>query len=281
MNPNETPINGRKRAVPETVRWSFERVFWVLQRGILWPVQDRLSLLGPAGRATAGVAAAVLALAAAAIGVGLAGGSGEVTTSAPVAQALPSAPPAEETAAPEDPTLEGAAPVFKPKSTKTPPKTKPAKSGETGGAAPERGSSSAATDTISSSPAASPATASSSKARVEVDGPPAGPKAIGVARRFAGAFVVYETGGEKSEVRETFAKTATRELTRSLLRRPPRLPENVDVPKAKVVNVVAGPSHDGIYPISVSLLRVGLTSELRLDMERLKGKGWRVTNVLG
>ena len=53
------------------------------------------------------------------------------------------------------------------------------------------------------------------------------------------------------------------------------------MPKAKVVNVVPGPSHGGVYPVSVSLLRVGLTSELRLEMEKLKGEGWRVTNVLG
>ena len=53
------------------------------------------------------------------------------------------------------------------------------------------------------------------------------------------------------------------------------------MPKAKVLNVVPAPSHDRIYPVSVSLLRVGLTSELRLEMEQLKGDGWRVTNVLG
>jgi hypothetical protein len=53
------------------------------------------------------------------------------------------------------------------------------------------------------------------------------------------------------------------------------------VPKAKVLNVVPAPSLGGVYPVSVSLLRVGLTSELRLEMEELKGEGWRVTNVLG
>ena len=42
-----------------------------------------------------------------------------------------------------------------------------------------------------------------------------------------------------------------------------------------------GPSREGVYTLSVSLLRVGATSELRLEMERLKHKGWRVTNVLG
>ena len=41
------------------------------------------------------------------------------------------------------------------------------------------------------------------------------------------------------------------------------------------------PPTASVYPVSVSLLRVGVTSELRLEMEQLKGKDWRVTNVLG
>ena len=82
-------------------------------------------------------------------------------------------------------------------------------------------------------------------------------------------------------MRTAFGETATPALSKALLRRPPRLPANVKVPKAKVVNVVPGPSQGGIYPVSVSLLRVGVTSELRLEMEKRKGDGWRVTNVLG
>jgi hypothetical protein len=65
------------------------------------------------------------------------------------------------------------------------------------------------------------------------------------------------------------------------MRRPPRQPAGVKVPQAKVLNVVPAPSHGKVYPLSVSLLRVGVTSELRLEMEQLKNKGWRVTNVLG
>ena len=60
-----------------------------------------------------------------------------------------------------------------------------------------------------------------------------------------------------------------------------RQPADVEVPRAKVLNVVPGPSRGGVYTVSVSLLRVGVTSELRLEMERLKDEGWRVTNVLG
>ena len=67
-----------------------------------------------------------------------------------------------------------------------------------------------------------------------------------------------------------------------------RPPVKAKVPRAKVLNVVAGPSQGSVYKVSVSLLRVGVTSELRLDMERIKAAGksgksaeWRVINVLG
>ncbi len=79
----------------------------------------------------------------------------------------------------------------------------------------------------------------------------------------------------------SFRHTSTKQLSRALLHRPPRQPAAVKVPRAKVVNVVAGPSKDGVYPVSVSLLRVGVTSELRLELEQGVGKKWQVTNVLG
>ncbi len=101
------------------------------------------------------------------------------------------------------------------------------------------------------------------------------------ARRFAQAFVVYEVGGVDGKVRSEFRHTSTKQLSRALLHRPPRQPAAVKVPRAKVVNVVAGPSKDGVYPVSVSLLRVGATSELRLELEQGVGKKWQVTNVLG
>jgi hypothetical protein len=112
-------------------------------------------------------------------------------------------------------------------------------------------------------------------------GPPAPKAAKRTARRFAEAFVVYEVGGVDSEVRAGFGRTTTKQLSRALLQRPPRQPAGVEVPQAKVVNVVAGPSREGVYPVSVSLLRVGVTSELRLELERGVGKKWQVTDVLG
>jgi hypothetical protein len=115
----------------------------------------------------------------------------------------------------------------------------------------------------------------------ELTGPPAPKAAKKVARRFAEAFVVYEVGGIDTKVRKAFNQTSTKQLSRSLLQRPPRQPAGVKVPKAKVVNVVAGPSKGKVYTLSVSLLRVGVTSELRIEMEQGVGKKWQVTNVLG
>jgi hypothetical protein len=196
------------------------------------------------------------------------------TTAAPVAdvEAVPEKP--------AEPTLHGAAPVFRAAQGQPASEVDPAKAIVKSAPATSSTSSSSAK---ASAPASS-ATASSSspsKQTAPVAGAPAGPAAISVARDFAGAFVVYETGGLDGTVRKSFGTTATPELARALLKRPPRLPANVTVPKAKVLNVVPAPSHGKVYPVSVSLLRVGVTSELRLELEQLKGKDWRVTNVLG
>jgi hypothetical protein len=115
----------------------------------------------------------------------------------------------------------------------------------------------------------------------ELSGPPAPKAAKRVARHFAEAFVVYETGGVDAKVRSSFRHTTTKQLSKALLQRPPRQPAAVKVPQAKVVTVVAGPSTGSVYEVSVSLLRVGVTSELRLAMEQGPGNKWQVTNVLG
>jgi hypothetical protein len=310
MDIDQTPINGepeRRRRLPaavgdaamaledklfwrigdtfkaffEVVRWPFERIAWALQRRLIWPLQDRASELSGPGRVLAVGGSAVVAVVAV-TGLALATSGGSATpTAAPVAVAPKpvakiSPPPAPKPAAP---TLHGAAPVFKSPAGKSSSGVDPAKPIETSPAGSSGATtSSAATGKISSDPSSSTSGSAQTSA---VDGAPAGKQAIAVARDFSGAFVVYETGGEEAEVGQTFATTATPELAKALLKRPPRLPANVKVPKAKVLNVVAGPSHGGVYSLSVSLLRVGVTSELRLEMEKLKGEGWRVTNVLG
>jgi hypothetical protein len=277
------------KAVFEVVRRPFEDIRWALQRTLLWPAQDRFEELDGRGRGiVAGGGLAVIAISVTGLVLATTGGSDSSTASpvavadTPIVKAAPAPAPAPEKKAP---TLHGAAPVFKP------PKAKP-DSSKVGGAkalgspAQSTGTtsttSSAATTKISSDPSSSSTASSSATEQLaQVDGPPAGKAAIAVAHKFSNAFVVFETGGDETLVRKAFAVSATPALAKSLLKRPPRLPANVKVPKAKVLNIVAGPSHGGVYDLSVSLLRVGVTSELRLEMENLKGEGWRVTNVLG
>ena len=286
MDHDPTPINARaKRQRPEAL----EDLSLALRDRVLWPVQDRFLGLGDKGRAAVAGGAVVLALGLGIGGYSLVSSDGDGSEPAPAPQvAVTSAPkpePAPVKAAPKpeaDPTLQGATPVFKAPKADEPAKAGNSAEAETGAAAATASNTGdAATDTISSKPTATPLGATASAARPGVDGPPAGPAAIAVARKFAGAFVVYETGGETAEVRRAFKATAAPEVTKALLQRPPRQPAGVEVPKAKVLNVVPAPSHDRIYPVSVSLLRVGATSELRLEMEQLKNNQWRVINVLG
>jgi len=261
-------------------REGLERLTFPLREKLLWPLQDRLAAMGRPARALSAAAVVLVAAGAAVAGLLLASPDGEgETTAAPMAVASSPAPQTEPAADPKEPgrpTLQGSPPTFKPATKAAASEVDPAKAIVKSAAAEGDGTSSAAAASSSSSSA-------SAKAAKEpaVDGPPAGPAAVAVAADFSDAFVVYETGGLDPEVRKTFGATATPELAKALLRRPPRLPANVEVPQAKVLNVVPGPSHDGVYSVSVSLLRVGVTSELRLDMEQLKGKEWRVTNVLG
>jgi hypothetical protein len=254
---------------------AFERLGFAVQEHLAWPLQDRAAAMGTPGRALSGAAAAVLAAGALAAGL-LAAGSGSSAGPVPTQVAVNTSAPAKPKAPepkPAEPTLEGAAPVFEAPEPAPPAEVDPAEAIVKPAPADSGASSegAAAASSSASAPAQAP----------EVDGPPAGPEAIAVARDFASAFVLYETGETDSEVRTAFAETAAPALSRALLERPPRLPANVEVPKAKVLNAVPAPSHGDVYPVSVSLLRVGVTSELRIDMEQRKGEGWRVTNVLG
>jgi hypothetical protein len=254
--------------------WPFQRIIWGFQSWVIWPIQDRqFRRIFVAGGAVAAFAGA------AALGVlALSSGGSEVSTSTPVAAGTAPlarvAPPLSNH--PAAPTLQGASPVFEParKERNGTAELAERNGSESGAAeAADASTSSAATDKISSQPEAEASSTSSPPT-------PAGPEAVAVAQKFADAFVVYETGGVEANVRETFGQTATRQLSRALLRRPPRLPANVEVPEAKVVNVVAAPSRGPVYPVSVSLLRLGVTSELRLSMEQTNDE-WRVSDVLG
>jgi hypothetical protein len=282
MDNDQTPINAReKRRQPEAL----EDVSLALRDRVLWPLEDGFLGLDDAARAAVAGGAVALAVL---LGIGgyslFSSGGGDPAPAPTVALKSKPAPisaPAQPTPRPEpDPTLQGAAPVFQaPKPDRSSQVDKSRAVSSDASATGSSTSGNPATDTISSTPAPDGIGATASRASVE--GPPAGPAAVAVARKFAEAFVVYETGGDSGEVRQSFKATAVPQVAKALLQRPPRQPAGLEVPKAKVLNVVPAPSHDRIYPVSVSLLRVGATSELRLELEQLKNKQWRVTNVLG
>lgn len=256
------------RGVPDAVKWPFERLAWAVERGLIWPLGERTANWSRPLRASGVAVLALAAIAAGVLGFRLAsdgGTAGEVTASAPVVAAPVAAQPIEEAPAPAAPVLQGAAPDFKPEAD--------------GGVS--KAASAAAIPAPAATPKADPSTAASSTA-TKAKAEPAGPAALLVARQFASAFVLFETGKDNEEVRTAFAKTATPQLSRSLLQRPPRLPANAKVPQAKVLNIVSGPRHGETQTLSVSLLRLGVTSELRVTVERDKASGeWRVTDVIG
>ncbi len=295
MDSEQTPINGeldRRLKLPAAVPSAVEGTVLAVKDRVLWPLEDNLALLSDRGRiiAAAGSALAVAAVAAIIVVFAGSGGSGEQAAAQVALAGTPPAgnfgiPPAPS---PPAPTLHGATPSFKapveqPKQDSAEVDAAKAVEASPPPTSVTAASSSAATDQISSQPSSTTgaATTSAEAEAASIPGREAGAKAIAVARRFADAFVVYETGGEQSAVRPVFAGTTTPDLAKALLKRPPRLPADVKVPKARVLNIVPGPSREGVYTLSVSLLRLGVTSELRLEMEQLKDEGWRVTNVLG
>lgn len=244
------------------VRWPFERIAWAVEQWVIWPLEERTGGWSPAMRA-----AGLALVATAAVGAGVAGllwaapdkGGDTVGGQAATPAAIATQPAPQPKAAVG--VLHGAAPVFKPE----------ADSGVSKAAGAQAvPATSAAAGSGTSKPAEVPPATTA----------PGGPAAMKVARQFAGAFVLYETGQMSAGVRDALRQTATPQLARSLLRRPPRLPANAKVPRAKVLNVVPGPRLGGIFTVSASLLRVGVTSELRIDLQRTKN-GPKVTSVVG
>jgi hypothetical protein len=262
------------RRVFDAVKWPFERAAWAIERGLLWPLQERSGKWSVPVRAFGAIAIALLAVAAGALGLVLTSGSGSSPTAGKVA--APASTPAlrqvvKAAQEPAAPVLQGAKPDF----------SAEADGGVAAGPAEIAGSSGSAGTANSTAEVASSGTAGSSgggAATSEV----VGPAASKVAHQFAAAFLLFETGRDTAEVRSVFGETATPQLAHSLLRRPPRLPAGVKVPKAKVLNVVPGPQHGDTYTLSVSLLRVGITSELRLALQcDPKTKKCLVEDVLG
>ncbi len=265
----------------DAVRWPFERAYWAFERGAVWPLRERGTRLDTPARAVALGSLGVLAAGALAFGLaqggGGDGGAGPVAA-LPVSEPLPVAKP-KPAPEPEEPTLQGSAPDFTPASGEKA-KSSVADAETVIGSKPS-GKDEGAQQSAAAGPGADSAfAAKTSTAPKQVADP--GPAAIDVARRFSSAFVRYETGSTDSAVRKAFEATASPQLTKALLRRPPRLPANAKVPKAKVLNVVPGPRQGSTFTLSASLLRVGITSELRIDVQREGRSGeWQVTDVLG
>ena len=248
---------------PSALTWPFRKVWWAIEDRLIWPVSDYLS--GKQGaRATkrsaregdavsrnrplAWVGATALAMVA--IGASAAAvffyNEAEETDSRPVvvrADDPQTVIVPMEPATADDPTLEGVAPEFE-------------------AAAGKDGKNSGKLPANAVEPAAKP------------DDP-----AMSVAHRFATAFTAWEVG-RKVAIRE-IRKTTTRRLGRELASRPPRLPENAKVPKARVLNVVEGDPKGRRTEASVSLLRAGSASELRLSLIRKGKNGWLVSEVKG
>jgi hypothetical protein len=247
----------------ERATWPLRRLGWWFEEKLLWPLADGFrAVLRADVRIALGVAAAAagVGVAIAAFGGGFGGGEQSTSAASPPSAAAPPAPIAPsatpEAEAERPPALQGVQPDFKSAS-------KGEQSQSTAGS--EATSPLAGTN---SKPSRIPAGASN-------DAP-----ALRVAKQFAGAFVLYEVGKINPKVKRTFARTATPALAKALRERPPRLPASVKVPVAKVKNVVFAARHGRELDASVSLLRLGDLSELRLTLTR-RHSAWAVSEVRG
>lgn len=262
------------QAAADAIRWPFERAAWVVEQRLLWPLQRRFAGRGPSAGMAGAAALAVLAAAAIVTGVlwppGGNGSHEQAAAPARVAIVPPAPQPQAEQA--QGPALQGVPPSF---------------GVDTGVGVSKAGSGDvSATDSAAAASEAeasgeSPPTEGSAATTSSAKPVPAGPAAMKVARRFSEAFVFYEIGERPARAKAVFGETATPQLATALGERPPRLPEDAKVPKARVVNLVPGPRAGKAYTVSVSLLRVGLTSELRLSLQPDDSGNWKVRDVLG
>jgi len=258
----------------DVVRWPFERAAWAVEERLLWPLRERFAGIGAPARGVGAAALGAIALGAILAGALLLPGDGSspdrVVESARVAIATPTPQSAAE---PSGPVLHGVTPDFS-GGVSAPAESPAAAELNAGGDEASIADTPAGDDETVTSEEGAAATTSSKKPV------PAGPAAMKVARRFSQAFVFYEVGEKPARANAVFGETATPQLAEALAERPPRQPADADVPKARVLNLVPGPRAGKAYTVSVSLLRVGLTSELRLELNRKQGQ-WFVTDVRG
>ncbi len=249
------------RHLGDAAKWPFEKAVWAFQRKLGWPVREWLAAKNlPSRSAVASSFAVVLGAAAVTAGV-VTAGSG---TGAPAVRTVTVARSATTNAAPVSDlptrsdlpveTLKGVPPSFE--------------------------SANSRLGKSNKSSADSARTSSSSSEKLTKADAKKVAKPLNVARRFADAFVSYEVGKDTRKAQAVFAQTARKPLAKSLADRPPRLPSNGKVPKARVLNVVPGPQDNKQLAVSVAMLRLGVTSELRLQMEQTR-LGWFVSEVKG
>ena len=259
-------LGGALSRATESAVWPFRRFWWKIEDRVIWPVsdyfagikKDRTSAREGRSKRTAvdrrplawvgATALAMVAIGATAAAVFFYNEAEDSNSNRVVVR--PADPRTVivpmEPATSDDPTLEGVAPEFE---------AAAGKDGKDSGKLPAN--------------AVAPA-------------PEPEEPAMETAHRFATAFAAWEVG-RKAAIR-AIRKTTTRRLGRELAARPPRLPAGVEVPRARVLNVVEGKSKGDRTEASVSLLRAGSASELRLLLKR-EGKGrkavWLVTEVKG
>ncbi|MGB0120090.1 MAG: hypothetical protein WBP55_03935 [Solirubrobacterales bacterium] len=272
----QEPDSGR---APGGLTWPIRRAYWFVEKYFLWPISDSFKRMAAAfsrgfryrsPMAYIG-ATMLLTLTGAAIAaafyfhneaknpevpltaeVPLESGNVIAATPVPVPD-LPTTPPSE---AKDDDTLKGVVPDFDKASGDT-----NKKSGNGSNTQSKNSKKKKLPDTVVT-PAKTP------------DSPP-----LKVAQNFAETFVDYEIG--KKGVAGEFSETATRKLSRELKADPPRQPSNGDIPKATVMNVVKGARKGKTLDVSVSLMRSGATSELRLALLAGKKNRWLVSEVRG
>lgn len=266
-------------AAADAVRWPFERAAWTVERRLLWPLQRRFAGWGAPGRSAGVAALAAIAVGAVLVAVLILPGSGETPpqqSTRPARVAIVAPERQAQSEQPQAPSLQGAPPHFGLGKGVGVSKSSDGEAGTADAESPS--SSSDSTASAAATPVESETAASASSARNPV---PAGPAAMKVARRFSEAFVFYEVGKRPERAKTVFGETATAQLAEALDDRPPRLPSSTKVPKAKVLNLVPGPRFGKDYTVSVSLLRVGTTSELRLTLQKEEDGEWSVAQILG
>jgi hypothetical protein len=282
----ERPDDQELTPAPRGIFWPLKRLWWSLEKHLLWPVSDSFRRAIEAMRYRSPLAyigaTALVCLTAGAVATAVYfHNEANQTEPAPAVAESPlgnetvvapvSPPPvAGNPSASDDESLQGVAPDFSPSAESS------AKNGSGG---KDNGGGSNGNSGGNSNGSSNDNNARKlPKTAVRPSDLPNSPP-LRVAYRFANTFVGYEVGEKKASRR--LGRNSTRKLFRELADKPPRLPSNTKVPKATVMNVVAGRRKGREMEASVALFRSGSTSELRVALSRKKGEPWLVSEVRG